>query len=449
MPAPAQSPAPGLPTPDPSFADLLAARPALALDPLAGLMVEETPLARIAAAIGTPAWVYSATTLRRRARHLKSALAEAGLDATIHFATKANPALAVVNLLAGEGLGADVVSGGEMAAALAAGVPPQGIVFSGVGKTAAEMRAALAAGILQINVESAEEAEMLSALAAAMNRRAPVALRVNPDVDARTHAKITTGLTENKFGVPIAAAPDLYARMAALPGLDPVGLAVHIGSQITQGVAPYAAAYRRLGELVQALRAQGLPVLRVDCGGGLGIPYRDEAPATPAALAGAIRAGLGGLGLRIMLEPGRWIAGPAGVLLARVILEKRAATKRFVVVDAAMNDLLRPAMYDAWHGILPVAAAAFHAPLAPADVVGPVCESSDTFARDRLLPALPQNSLVAFLDAGAYGASMSSTYNARPLAAEVMVRGARFAVIRERQPEADLLARQRLPDWGG
>jgi diaminopimelate decarboxylase len=410
-------------------------------------MVEEVPLARIAAEVGTPTWVYSATTLRRRANTLKSAVAEAGLDATIHFATKANPSLAVVNLLAQEGLGADVVSGGEMAAALAAGVPPQGIVFSGVGKTEGEMQAALAAGILQLNIESAEEAEMLSAVATAMNLRAPCALRVNPDVDARTHAKITTGLTENKFGVPIAMAPALYAKMAALPGLDPVGLAVHIGSQITQGAAAYAAAYRRLGELVRALRAQGLPVLRVDCGGGLGIPYRDEAPASPAALAGAIKAGLGDLGVRIMLEPGRWICGPAGVLLARVIVEKQATTKRFLIVDAAMNDLLRPAMYDAWHGILPVAPSAFHAPLSAADVVGPVCESSDTFTKDRLLPPLPPHSLVAFLDAGAYGASMSSTYNARPLAAEVMVQGTRFATIRARQPEADLLARQRLPDW--
>ncbi|TCH99052.1 diaminopimelate decarboxylase [Roseococcus sp. SYP-B2431] len=434
-------------SPDPSFGDLLAARPALAMDPLAGLMMEEVPLARIAAAAGTPSWVYSAGTLRRRARMLKHALAEAGLDASIHYATKANPSLAVVNLLAQEGLGADVVSEGELRGARAAGVPASGIVFSGVGKTEREMRLAIAEDILQLNIESAEEAEMLSAVAASLGRRARVALRVNPDVDARTHAKITTGLTENKFGVPIATAPELYARICALPGLDPVGLTVHIGSQIAQGVASYRAAYQRLGQLVRELRAAGHPVQRVDCGGGLGIPYRDEIPGSPAALAGAIKAGLGDLGVKIMLEPGRWIAGPAGVLLARVIVEKHAATRRFVIVDAAMNDLLRPAMYEAWHGILPVSPAAFHAPLSPADVVGPVCESSDTFTKGRDLPALPPESLVAFLDAGAYGASMSSTYNARPLAAEVMVEGARFSVIRDRQSYDALLAGQRLPAW--
>lgn len=443
------APAPVFDTPDPSFADLLAQRPALSLDPMAGLMLEEVPLARIAAAHGTPVWAYSAATLRRRAGMLKAALFNAGLEASVHFATKANPSLAVVNLLAGEGLGADVVSEGELHAALAAGVPASGIVFSGVGKTRGEMRRALEEDILQLNIESAEEAAILSEVAVSMGRRARCALRVNPDVDARTHAKITTGLTENKFGVPIAMAPDLYARMCAMPGLEPVGIAVHIGSQITQGVASYAAAYQRLGELVRELRAAGHQVLRVDCGGGLGISYRDETPASPDALAGAIRAGLGGLDVRIMLEPGRWICGPAGVLLASVVIEKQSTDRRFVILDAAMNELLRPAMYDAWHGILPVAAAAFHAPVSPADVVGPVCESSDTFARDRALPALPPESLVAFLDAGAYGASMSSTYNARPLAAEVMVDGARFALIRERQDHAALLHGQRLPDWAG
>ncbi|MCX8132996.1 MAG: diaminopimelate decarboxylase [Roseococcus sp.] len=446
---PASAPAPD--SADPSFEELLARRPALSMDPLAGLMVEEVPLARIAAAVGTPAWVYSAATLRRRAGALKAALAGAGLEASLHFAVKANPSLAVVNLLAREGLGADVVSEGELLAARAAGVPACGIVFSGVGKTAREMRLALEEDILQLNVESAEEAAMLSEVAQGLGRRARCALRVNPDVDARTHAKITTGLSENKFGVPIALAPALYARMCALPGLEPVGLAVHIGSQITEGVAAFAAAYRRLGELVRALRAAGHPVQRVDCGGGLGISYRHESPASPEALAGAIRAGLGGLGLRLMLEPGRWICGPAGVLLSEVIIEKQGLGRRFVILDAAMTELLRPAMYEAWHGLLPVSPAAFRAPLSAADVVGPVCESSDTFARGRLLPPLPPHSLVAFLDAGAYGASMSSTYNARPLAAEVMVDGARFAVIRERQSHAALLAGQRIPassaDW--
>lgn len=442
------APAPRLDdTPDPSFADLLRQRPALQMDPLAGLLVEEVPLARIAQAVGTPSWVYSATTLERRADALAAALREAGLDASIHFATKANPNIAVVNLLAGRGLGADVVSEGELRAARAAGVPADRIVFSGVGKTERELRLAIAEDILQVNLESAEEAEMLSALAASLGRSVRVALRVNPDVDARTHAKITTGLTENKFGVPIALAPALYARLCAMPGLDVVGLATHIGSQITQGIASYAAAYRRLGELVRELRAAGHAVHRVDCGGGLGIPYRDEQPASPAALAGAIKAGLGDAGVRLMLEPGRWICGPAGVLLARVVIEKQSLGRRFVILDAAMNDLLRPAMYEAWHGILPVSPAAFTAPRSPADVVGPVCESSDTFAKGRELPALPAHSLVAFLDAGAYGASMSSTYNARPLAAEVMVKGTDWSVIRDRQDYPMLLAGQRLPSW--
>lgn len=445
------SPLPVPTDPDPSFAELIAARPQLSAHATDGLLVEEVPLARIAAAVGTPTWVYSAGTLRRRARAMKGALDGAGLAATIHYAVKANPNLALLRTLAAEGLGADVVSEGELLAARAAGIPGSAIVFSGVGKTEREMRLALAEDILQLNIESAEEAEALSALAAAMGRTARVALRVNPDVDARTHAKITTGRSENKFGVAIADAPALYARLAALPGLAPVGVAVHIGSQITQGMAAYRAAYARLAELVTALRDQGLPVLRIDCGGGLGIPYRNEPAPAPEALAGAIRATLGPLGLPVMLEPGRWIAGPAGLLLASVVVQKRASLdprgRRFLVLDAAMNDLIRPAMYEAWHGILPVGAAALAAPLAPADVVGPVCETGDTFTRDRALPDLQPGALLALLDAGAYGAAMSSTYNMRPLAAEVLVDGARFAVVRDRQDHAALLAGQRLPPW--
>jgi diaminopimelate decarboxylase len=442
---------------DPTFAELLAGRPHLSLHAAEGLLVEEVPLARIAQAVGTPAWVYSAGALRSRARALKAALSAAGLDAGIHYAVKANANLAVLRVLAEEGLGADVVSEGELRAARRSGIPASAIVFSGVGKTERELRLALAEDILQINLESAEEAERLSALAASLGRVARVALRVNPDVDARTHAKITTGRSENKFGVAIAEAPALYARLAALPGLRPVGVAVHIGSQITAGVSAFRDAYAALARLVGALRAAGLPVERVDCGGGLGIPYRDETPPSPEALAGAIRATLGGLGLPVMLEPGRWIAGPAGVLLASVILQKQGAPpvpaggprRRFLVVDAAMNELLRPAMYEAWHGILPVAPAAHAAPLSPADVVGPVCESGDTFARGRALPAMEPGDLVAFLDAGAYGATMSSTYNLRPLAPEVLVDGARFAVVRDRQPHEALFAGQRLPPWIG
>lgn len=440
---------------DPSFADLLAARPALSAHALDGLVFEGVPLAAVADALGTPTWVTSAGTLRRRHGLLRDALAAAGLRATIHYATKANGNLAVLRTLAREGAGADVVSGGELRAALAAGIPASGVVFSGVGKTAEEMRLALASGVMQLNVESAEEAEALSAVASSLGATAPVALRVNPDVDARTHAKITTGRAENKFGVALADAPALYARLAALPGLRPVGLAVHIGSQITGGLAAYRDAYARLADLARSLLAAGLPVERLDCGGGLGIPYRDEIAPTPEAFAGAIRAGLGDLAtgpraLPVMVEPGRWIAGPAGVLLSRVVLVKRGATRRFVVLDAAMNDLLRPSLYDAWHGIVP--AAPHHlspaAPLAPADVVGPVCESGDTFARARPLPErLAPGDLVALLDAGAYGATMSSTYNARPLAAEAMVDGPRWAETRARQPVEDLLARQSVPPW--
>jgi diaminopimelate decarboxylase len=439
LPAPADA--------DPSFAELIAARPHLSRHAFDGLVMEEVPLARIAEVVGTPAWVYSAGTLRRRLGALRRALAGAGLTASIHFAVKANGNLAVLRVLAQAGAGADVVSEGELRAARAAGIPASAIVFSGVGKTARELRLALAEDIFQINAESAEEIEAISALAASLGRTVRVALRVNPDVDARTHAKITTGRSENKFGVAISDAPALYARMAALPGIEPVGVAVHIGSQITAGMAAYCTAYAKLGALVRELRAAGLPVARVDCGGGLGIPYRDEPAPLPEALAGAIRAGLGDLDLPVMLEPGRWIAGPAGVLLASVVLEKRGAAHRFVVVDAAMNDLVRPAMYEAWHGILPVSPVALVAPLSPAEVVGPVCETGDTFVRDRALPAMEPGALVAFLDAGAYGSVMSSTYNARPLAAEVMVDGGRFSVVRDRQGYEALLAGQRLPPW--
>lgn len=432
---------------DPSFSELLAQRPHLTMDAAAGLMMEEVPLARIAREAGTPSWVYSAGTLRRRLAALKGALDEARTGADIHFAVKANPNLAVLRVLAEGGAGADVVSEGELRLARAAGIPAGHIVFSGVGKTVAEIRLALEEDIQQINAESAEEVAMISAIAAGMGRTARVALRVNPDVDAKTHAKITTGKSENKFGIAIGDAPALYASMAAMPGIRAIGVAVHIGSQITSGMSAYRIAYGHLADLVRGLRAQGLSVERVDCGGGLGIPYRDEPAPSPAALAGAISATLGNLGVELMVEPGRWIAGPAGVLLASVILQKQGAERRFVVLDAAMNDLVRPAMYDAWHGIVPVSPRDFHAAVAPADVVGPVCESGDTFARHRGLPMLEPASLVAFLDAGAYGAAMSSTYNNRPLAAEILVDGDRFAVVRERQTQEALLAMQRLPAW--
>ncbi|HEX4260742.1 MAG TPA: diaminopimelate decarboxylase [Acetobacteraceae bacterium] len=435
--------------PDPSIRELIAARPALSLHARDGLLLEEVPLGQIAAACGTPAWVIGARTIRARLAALGHALE--GLGAHIHYAVKANDQIAVLSLMAAAGAGADIVSAGELLRARHAGIPAARIVFSGVGKQPAELRLALAEGVGQFNAESAEELEMLSAVAAAEGRTASVALRVNPHVDAGTHDKISTGRAGDKFGIPFGDIPALYARAAGRPGIVPVGLAVHIGSQVMT-TGPYRAAYARLAALVRELRAAGQTVSVLDCGGGLGIPYRDEPVATPAALAGAIRAAFGALGLRLIVEPGRWLVGPAGVLLASVVLVKKAPIDPpggapFVVLDAGMNDLLRPAMYGAWHGIVPLDPTRADAPTAPADVVGPVCESADIFARGRMLPAMAAGDFVAILDAGAYGSVMSSTYNARPLAPQVMVDGARWTVIRDRQPAAALWAEERVPAW--
>ncbi len=433
-------------TPDPTAAELIAARPHLAMNAMDGLTIDDVPLNAIADEIGTPVWVYSASAMRRRYRSLAAALTEADLDAHIHYAMKANDRLAVLRLFAAEGAGADIVSEGELRRAREAGIPPGRIVFSGVGKSERELRLALAEDVAQINVESAEELDMLQGLAAATGRTVRVAFRVNPDVDAGTHAKITTGRAQDKFGIPYGDIVALYRRAATLPGIRPVGLAMHIGSQVLS-LAPYRAAYQRLADLVRSLRAEAQTVEVVDCGGGLGIPYRDEPAPLPAALAGAISGALGSLDVRIILEPGRWLVGPAGVLLASVILVKRTEGSRFLVLDAAMNDLIRPAMYEAWHGIVPVSATDAVADVAPADVVGPVCESGDTFARDRMLPPLRPGARVAILDAGAYGAVMSSAYNARPVAAEVMVDGSNWSTIRTRDSHADLWRAERVPNW--
>ena len=429
---------------DPTTAELLAARPALRMHAADGLLLEGVPLSAIARAVGTPCWVVSAGTLRARLAALQAAFGPLG--AHVHYAVKANDHLAVLRIMAAGGAGADVVSGGEMRRALLAGVPPGRIVFSGVGKTAAELVAAAEAGIAQINVESAEELAMVSAVAAGAGHSVPVALRINPDVDAGTHAKITTGRADNKFGIGLDAAAALYAHAATLPGVRPVGLALHIGSQIA-AMAPFRAAFGRVAGLVRGLRDAGHAVARLDCGGGLGIRYRDEAEGSPAALAGAIRATVGDLGLELMIEPGRWLAGPAGLLLAGVVLTKTTGARRFTVLDAAMNDLLRPAMYDSWHGIVPLSPVDALAPTSPTDVVGPVCETGDTFARQRRLPVFGPGAQVAILDAGAYGSVMSSTYNARPLAAQVMVDGERWAVIRPRQAVEALWAAETVPEW--
>ncbi|HTI82901.1 MAG TPA: diaminopimelate decarboxylase [Acetobacteraceae bacterium] len=432
--------------PEPTAAELIAARPHLSMHAMDGLTMDGVPLNLVGDRAGTPVWVYSAMAMRRRYRMLAGALAEAGLDAHIHYAMKANDRLAVLRLFDREGAGADVVSEGELRRAREAGIPANRIVYSGVGKSERELRLALGEDIAQINVESAEELHMLSALAAAEGRVARVALRVNPDVDAGTHAKITTGLAQNKFGIAYDDAVPLYRQAAALPGIEPVGLAVHIGSQILS-LAPYRAAYQRLADLVRELRQAGQTVRTVDCGGGLGIPYQDEPAPLPAALAGAIRGAFHNLDVRIAIEPGRWLVGPAGALLSAVILAKRTSGSRFVVLDAAMNDLIRPAMYDAWHGIVPVSAVDALVPGEPADVVGPVCESGDTFARQRMLPPLEPGARVAILDAGAYGAVMSSAYNARPPAAEVMVDGDDWSIIRSRPLHTDLWRGESVPHW--
>ena len=429
---------------EPTAAELIAARAHLSMHAMDGLVLEGVPLNAIADAMDTPVWVYGGGTARLRYRRLAAALN--GLQTHIHYAVKANDHLAMLRVFAREGAGADVVSEGEMLRAIAAGVAPDRIVFSGVGKTARDLRAALGHGIAQINVESPAELQMLSAIATEMGRPATIVLRVNPDVDAGTHAKITTGRADNKFGVPAAEAVALYAHAATLPGIVPVGIALHIGSQILS-LAPYHAAYARAAALVRELREAGQHVSRVDCGGGLGIGYGDEAGASPEAFAGVLRKAFGGLDVSLMIEPGRWLVGPAGVLLASVVLVKGAG--RFVVLDAGMNDLVRPAMYDAWHGIVPLSAVDILRPTSLVDIVGPVCETGDTFARNRALAPLRAGARVAILDAGAYGAAMSSTYNARPLAPIAMVDGAHWATIRERQPHAAMWAGESIPDFIG
>ncbi len=346
------------------------------------------------------------------------------------------------------GAGMDVVSGGEYARAKAAGVPGERIVFSGVGKTIPEMRMAIEGGIRQFNIESEPEMRALSALCVSMGATVPVAIRVNPDVDAKTHEKIATGKSENKFGIPISRAMEVYAEAASLPGLRVVGVDVHIGSQLTD-LAPFRAAYLKVAELTRALRAEGHDITRLDLGGGLGIPYRrdNSAPPLPIEYGQVIRETVGDLGCQIEIEPGRNIVGNAGILLSRVIYVKNGEDRDFLIVDAAMNDLLRPAMYGAHHDIVPVMEAAVGAPVRPYDVVGPVCESGDTFQKGADLPALSAGALIAFRSAGAYGAVMASEYNSRPLVPEVLVQGDHFAVIRARPTYDEMLGRDSIPAW--
>lgn len=406
------------------------------------LFAEDVPLARIAADVGTPTYVYSTATLKRHFTVLAEGMPKGTL---IAFSVKANGNLSVVKTLAAMGAGADIVSEGELRRAMAAGVAASKIVFSGVGKTARELAYALDQNIHQFNVESEPELRLLSDIAAHKGKRAPVALRVNPDVDAKTHAKITTGTSENKFGVPWEQAEDLYAAAAQMPGIDPLAVDMHIGSQITD-LGPLTDATDKAVELVRRLRAQGLRISRLDLGGGLGVPYMadQEAPPLPDAYGRMIRDRIAGLDVELILEPGRLIVANAGILLSRVIYVKHGTGRTFAILDAGMNDLIRPMLYDAWHEIQPVKP---DGPLTPYDVVGPVCESTDVFAKDRELPQLKGGDLLAFMTAGAYGAVQGSTYNARPLAAEVLVNGAQFAVVRRRLDYEEMMAAERFAPW--
>jgi diaminopimelate decarboxylase len=408
------------------------------------LHADAVDLAAIAESVGTPCYVYSASAMETSYRAFADAFADT--DALICYALKANDKLAVIRTFAALGAGADVVSGGELARALAAGVEPKKIAFAGVGKTADEMRAGLDAGILQFNIESEPELIALDAVARSCGKRAPVVIRVNPDVDAKTHDKIATGRKHNKFGVDIDHAPAVFALARTLPGLLVEGVAVHIGSQITD-LEPFRAAFTRLSELVRVLRADGHTIRHLDLGGGLGIDYRGETPPPVARYAEMAKALTRDLGCRLVLEPGRHLVGNAGVLVTRVIYVKQGGDRSFLITDAAMNDLIRPALYDAYHAIDPVIEPAAGAPLAPVDIVGPVCESGDMFASDRPMPPVASGDLLAIRSAGAYGAVMASTYNARPLPPEVLVRDRDFAVIKPRAPVAQLYADEHLPNW--
>mgnify|MGYP000029405441 CR=1 FL=1 len=410
------------------------------------LRAEDVPVARIAAEVGTPFYCYSTATLERHYKVFKEAFA--GIPTLVCYAMKANSNQAVLTTLARLGAGMDVVSEGELRRARAAGVPGERIMFSGVGKTAAEQAFALDQDILCFNVESEPELVQLSQVASGKGRTARVSVRINPDVDARTHAKIATGKSENKFGIPIARAKEVYAEAAALPGLKVVGIDVHIGSQLTQ-LEPFEMAYRKVAELTEVLRAEGHTIERLDLGGGLGIPCArsNEAPPLPTDYGAMVQRTVGHLGVEVEIEPGRLIAGNAGILVSRVIYVKNGEGRDFLILDAAMNDLIRPAMYDAYHDIVPVIESEAGVEQVAYDVVGPVCETGDTFAKGRTMPPLVSGDLVAFRSAGAYGAVMSSEYNTRPLVPEIMAKGDQFAVIRARPSFDDMINRDTVPEW--
>lgn len=410
------------------------------------LHAEDVAVSDIAAAVGTPFYVYSTATLTRHYRLFTEALSP--LPHLVCFAIKSLSNVAVLKTLGNLGAGMDVVSGGEYLRAKAAGVPGDRIVFSGVGKTRDEMRLALTGGIRQFNVESEPEMRALSEVATSLGVTAPIAVRVNPDVDAKTHEKIATGKKENKFGIPIARASEVYAEAARLPGLKVVGIDVHIGSQLTE-LDPFEQAYLKVADLTRRLRSEGHTIQRLDLGGGLGIPYTrsNEAPPLPTDYGALIKRTVGGLDCEIEIEPGRLISGNAGILVAQVIYVKNGEGRDFLILDAAMNDLVRPSMYGAHHDIVPVAEPPVAAPTQEFDVVGPVCETGDTFAKGRDLPLVTEGDLVAFRSAGAYGAVMASEYNTRPLIPEVLVNGDHFAVIRARPSFDEILNRDTIPAW--
>jgi diaminopimelate decarboxylase len=410
------------------------------------LNAEDVDLVRLAAEVGTPFYCYSSATLARHYRVLADAFA--GQNALICFAVKANSNQAVLATMARLGAGMDVVSEGELRRARAAGVAPDKIIFAGVGKTREEMAYALGEGILGFNVESEPELIALSEVAAGLGATARIAIRVNPEVDARTHAKISTGKSENKFGVPYLEAVALYDRARRLPGLEATGIHMHIGSQITE-LAPFRDAFRLMRDLAIELRANGHDIRHLDIGGGLGVPYRadQDTPPHPDAYAALVKDCLGELGAHITLEPGRMIAGNAGILVTRVLYVKQGAGKRFTIVDAAMNDLIRPTLYEAYHEVWPVAETRAGEAAMVQDIVGPVCETGDYLALDRRLPPFAAGDLLAVMTAGAYGAAMSSTYNSRLLVPEVLVNGASYAVVRPRPAYDDLIGLDRLPPW--
>ena len=410
------------------------------------LHAEDVAISDIAASVGTPFYCYSAATLARHYALFTEALSP--MPHLVCFAIKSLSNVAVLKLLGDLGAGMDVVSGGEYRRALAAGVSPDKIVFSGVGKTAEEMRLALTHGIRQFNVESEPEMRALSAVALELGKVAPITIRVNADVDAKTHEKIATGKKENKFGIPISRAVEVYAEAATLAGLKVVGIDVHIGSQLTE-LEPFEQAYQKVAELTETLRAAGHEILRLDLGGGLGIPYErsNTAPPLPIEYGALIKRTLGHLGCEIEIEPGRLISGNSGILVSEVIYVKHGEDRDFLILDAAMNDLVRPSMYGAHHDILAVVEPAAATEAQPYDVVGPVCETGDTFAKARALPPMAAGDLVAFRSAGAYGAVMASEYNTRPLIPEILVRDDQFAVIRARPTYEEILNRDSIPDW--